>query len=137
MHQSVDNGDNAGGVREHLAPFGKWTVGGYDGWLEFVTAVDDIEQQIGVAIGVGKIPNFVNNQYVRMRIVFQSASQCVVTILSGQVAEHLGGIDEQRAMALHHGMVGDVLRNHRLAHTVGSNQDDVGGFADEAQRHEL
>ena len=53
MHQTVDNGHDAGGIREHIAPFGKWAVGGHEGWLEFVTAVDDVEQQIGMAIGVG------------------------------------------------------------------------------------
>ena len=73
MHQSVDNGDDAGRVREHLAPFGKRTVGGHDGRLELVTAIDDIEQQIGVAIAVGEVTDFIDDQHVWMRIVFQPA----------------------------------------------------------------
>ncbi len=60
MDQSVDNGDDAGCVREHLAPFGKRAIGGHDGRLEFVTAVDDIEQQVGVAITVREVTHFVN-----------------------------------------------------------------------------
>jgi hypothetical protein len=60
MHQSVDNGDDAGRVREHLAPFGERAVGGHEGRLEFVTAVDDVEQQIGVAIAVGEVTDFVD-----------------------------------------------------------------------------
>ena len=119
MYQPVDNGDDAGCVREHLAPFGKRAVGGHDGRLELVTAVDDVEQQVGVAIAVGEIAHFIDDQHVRMRIVFQPTPQCVVTVLSGQVSKHLGGVDEQRAMPLHHGMVGDVLRIHRLADAVG------------------
>jgi len=46
VYQPVDNGDNAGRVREHLAPFGKRAVGGHEGRLELVPAVDDVEQQI-------------------------------------------------------------------------------------------
>ena len=60
VHQSIDNGDNAGRIREHLAPFGKRTVGGHDGRLELVTAADDIEQQVGVAIAVGEVPYFID-----------------------------------------------------------------------------
>ncbi len=59
MHQSVDDGDDAGGVGEHLAPFGERSVGGEDSRFELVTAVDDVEQQIGVAIRVGEIANFI------------------------------------------------------------------------------
>ena len=60
MHQSVDNGNDAGRVREHLAPFGERAIGGYDGRLEFVTAADDIEQQVGMAIAVGEVTHFID-----------------------------------------------------------------------------
>ena len=59
VHQSVDNGDNAGRIREHLAPFGERPVGGHEGRFELVTAVDDVEQQIGVAIAVGEVTDFI------------------------------------------------------------------------------
>jgi len=52
MHQAVDDGHDAGRVREHLAPFGKRAIGGHDSGLELITAVDDVEQQIGVAVGL-------------------------------------------------------------------------------------
>ena len=86
MHQPVDNGDDASRVRKHFAPFGKWAVGGDNRRLEFITAVDDVEQQIGMAVSVGEVPDFIDDQYVWMRIVFQPAPQCVVAILSRQVA---------------------------------------------------
>ena len=60
MDQSVDNGYDAGGIREHLAPFGKRAVGGHDGRLEFVTAINDVEQQIGMTVGVGKVANLID-----------------------------------------------------------------------------
>ena len=60
MHQSVNNGDDAGRVREHLAPFGERAVGGHQGRFEFVTAVDDVEQQIGMAIAVGEVTDFID-----------------------------------------------------------------------------
>ena len=60
MHQSVDNGDDAGRVREHFAPFGERAVGGYEGRFELVTAADDVEQQVGVAIAVGEVTDFID-----------------------------------------------------------------------------
>lgn len=38
MHESVDNGHDAGGVREHLAPFGKRSIRGHDRGFNFVAA---------------------------------------------------------------------------------------------------
>ncbi len=66
MHQSVDDGDDADRIRKHLTPFGKRTVGGDDGRLEFITAIDDVEQQIGVAASVREISDLINDQQVRM-----------------------------------------------------------------------
>jgi hypothetical protein len=51
VHQSVNDGDHAGGVGEYLATFSKRSVGRHNGWLEFVAAIDDVEQQIRVPIG--------------------------------------------------------------------------------------
>ena len=55
VDQTVDEGDNAGGVGEDLAPFGEGTIGGDNRAFLLVAAADQFEQQIGVPIGVGQI----------------------------------------------------------------------------------
>jgi hypothetical protein len=43
-----------------LLPGGPFFCLCHDGRLELVTAVDDIEQQVGVAIAVGEVPHFID-----------------------------------------------------------------------------
>ena len=50
MDQAVDERDHAGGVGEHLGPFGKGLVGGDEGALFLVATADELEEQIGVAL---------------------------------------------------------------------------------------
>jgi hypothetical protein len=46
MDQAVDERDHAGGVGEHLGPFGKGLVGGDEGALFLVATADELEEQI-------------------------------------------------------------------------------------------
>jgi IstB-like ATP binding protein len=71
MHEPVDNGHDAGGIREHFGPFGKRSVGGHNSRLEFVTAVDDVEQEIGVSIAVGEVTDFhlLSHLYQRTSVI--------------------------------------------------------------------
>ena len=50
VDQAIDQGDDAGGVWKDLAPFGEGPVGGDDRAVVLVTAADELEQQIGMAI---------------------------------------------------------------------------------------
>ena len=127
MHQSIHDGDHTGRVGEHLVPLTKGSVGGHNRWLEFIALIDDVEQQIRMATAVGELTDFIDHQHLRMGVVFQSAPQGVVTILCRQVPEHLGGVDEQRAVSLHDGVMHKVLCDGRFSDAVGSYQNDVGG----------
>ena len=51
VHQAIDQRDDAGGVGEHLAPLGEWPVGGDDGAVFLITPRDQLEHQVGVAVG--------------------------------------------------------------------------------------
>ena len=62
VHQPVDHGDDTGGVGEDLAPVGEGAIGGDDGAFLLVAAADQFEHQVGVAIGVGQIADFVDEQ---------------------------------------------------------------------------
>ena len=60
MDESVDEGDDAGGVGEDLVPFFEGAVGGDDGALGLIATGDHLEQEVSKAAGVGQIPDLVN-----------------------------------------------------------------------------
>ena len=62
MHQSIDQGDDAGGVWEDLVPFAKALVRGQDRGPLLIAARDDFEQQIGIAGIVGQVPDLIDAQ---------------------------------------------------------------------------
>jgi hypothetical protein len=113
-----------------------FAIGGQEDRFVFVAAGDDVKQQIRVTVAIGEVAELVNDQHIGPGVVLQSTAQGVVAVLCGEIAEHLGGVDEQRAMALEHGVVGDVLGDHGLADPVGSDEDEVRGIVDEAQAHQ-
>jgi hypothetical protein len=60
VDEAVDERDDAGGVGEDLVPFGEGAVGGDEGGFGLVAARDDLEQQVGVAFGVGQVADLVD-----------------------------------------------------------------------------
>ena len=62
VDEAIDQGDDAGGVGEDLAPFCERAVGGDHGALVLVTAADELEQQIGMAVGIGEVADLVDGQ---------------------------------------------------------------------------
>ena len=60
VDQAIDEGYDAGGVGEHLVPFGEGPVGGDDGALLLVAPIGQLEQQVGMAIGVGQVPDLID-----------------------------------------------------------------------------
>ena len=65
MHQTIHQRDHAGGVEEDIAPFGEGAVGGDQGGFLLIVLGDDLEQQVGVAVGIGEIPRLVDHQQLR------------------------------------------------------------------------
>jgi hypothetical protein len=62
VDEAVDQGDDAGGVGEDLVPFCERPVGGHDRALVLVAAADELEQQVGMAVGVGQVADLVDDQ---------------------------------------------------------------------------
>ena len=88
-----------------------------------------------MAVGIGEIPDFVDHQQLRARIVAQAASQCGIAIERAKVAEQLARAGEQDRVPLDQRLVSDVLRQGRLADAVGTDDDDIGGLLEEVERH--
>ena len=110
VDQAVDQGDDAGGIWKDLAPFGEGPVGGDDRAVVLLTAADEFEQQIGMAIGIGEIADLVDHQQTGAGIVTQAPAQGGIAIERGEVAEQLTGADEEHGVTVDEGLMGDVAR---------------------------
>ncbi len=62
MDESVDDGDDAGGVGKDFAPFGEGFVGGDESGSLLVTTGDDFEEQISMTGVVGEIAKLVEDE---------------------------------------------------------------------------
>jgi hypothetical protein len=57
--------------------------------------------------------------------------------LGSQIVQHVGGEREASRMAVQDGLIEHIFHQHRLAETVGTDQDDIGGLFDEGQGEDL
>ena len=62
MHQSVNQGDHTGGIGKDFILFCEGAVGGHHGRVLFISPIDDLKQQIGMAVAVGEVTDFINDQ---------------------------------------------------------------------------
>ena len=83
VDQAIDQGDDAGGVWKDLAPFGEGPVGGDDRAVVLVPAADKLEQQVGMAIGIGEISDLVDHQKTGAGIVTQAPAQGGIAVERG------------------------------------------------------
>jgi hypothetical protein len=60
MHEAVHEGDDASGVGEDLAPACKYLVRCHDGAVVLIAAADELEEQVGVAVGVGEVADLID-----------------------------------------------------------------------------
>jgi hypothetical protein len=60
MQEPIQQRDDAGGVGENLVPFFEGPIGGEDHRFAFVTAVDDLIEQIGGFVIERKIADFID-----------------------------------------------------------------------------
>ena len=102
-----------------------------------MAAVDQLEEQIRMAVRVGQIADLINHQQIRRRIATQPVTQRRITVQAGQIAEQLSCRGEQHRMPLQDGLIRDVLGNHGLAQATGADQDRIGRGGQEVQRHQL
>lgn len=62
VDQTIDHGDDTGGVGKDLPPFREGAVGRDQGALPLVATTDQLEQKIGMAVGVGQITDLIDHQ---------------------------------------------------------------------------
>ena len=108
VDEAVDQRDDAGSVGEDLAPLGERAVGCDDGAVALVTAADELEQEIGVAVGIGEISDLIDGEEVGVSIVAQAPTQRGIAVECGEIAEQLSGAGEQHGVSVDHGLMGEV-----------------------------
>ena len=90
-----------------------------------------------MAVAVGQVSDLVDHQQVLAGIEAQLALEQGVAVEGGEFTEHAGGGGEAHGVALEDGAMGDIGGDGRLSDAVGTDQDDVGGLAQEVEAHEV
>jgi len=75
MDEAINQGGDAGRGGEDLAPFSERTIGRHQGALVLISARDELEQQIGMAVRVGEVSDLVDDQECRVDVVAQPPPQ--------------------------------------------------------------
>src|SRR4029434_1037817 len=114
MHETIDEGDHAGGVGEDLVPFGKGAVGGDDGARLLVAARDELEEEVGMAVGVGEIADLIDDEETGSGIVAQAPAQRGIAIERGKLAEHAAGGGEQHGVTAEDGLLRELFSHYGL-----------------------
>src|SRR5271170_6123388 len=89
VNEAVNQRDDAGGVGEHLAPFGERPIGGDQRALALITPRDQFEHEVSMAIGIGEISDLVDHQQLRAGVVAQATAQRGIAVERAKVAEQL------------------------------------------------
>ena len=74
-----------------------------------VTAGDDLEEEVGVAIVVVEVPDLVDGEQLRAGEASQSPGKGGVGVLGGELVEHVRGHGESGGEAVEDGVVEEVL----------------------------
>jgi hypothetical protein len=138
VDEAVDERDDAGGVREDLAPFGEGLVGAeQNGLLRVVAAGDDLEEKVGVAAVVGEVADLVDAEQVGHGVAMEASGERDGGLLRGEIGEHVAGGGEADGVAADDSLMGDVFEDHGFADAVGTDEDSVVAGLDEAEGEEL
>ena len=136
VDEPIDHRHDAGSIWKDVIPFGKIAIGGDDSALCLVAAADKLEEQVGVAVGVGQVSDLIDDKERRSGVVGQAPSERGGTVDGGEFAEQLAGTGEQGGVTVHDGVVGDIASDRRFADTVWADEDGIGSVADEVEAHE-
>lgn len=97
-----------------------------------VPAADDLEEQVGVAVVVGQVAQFVDALQLGPAVVADASLQGARAVPGGEIVEHLAGGDEADRGTGEQGLVGQILGDHGLADPVGSDEDGVADLVEPA-----
>ena len=129
----IDECGGAGGIGKNRGPFAEVEVGSEDDTLLLIPSIDNLEEQIGIAVVVGEIAKFVDAQQLEAAVVAESAVESACGFGAREVEKEFGGRDEEGRMTGLHGAICDVLGQHGLAQALGSDQYDIAILGEEVE----
>ena len=109
---------------------------GYDTRGE-ISARDDLEQQVGIAVVVVEVSDLVDGQELGLGEAAKAPGEGGIGVLGGELVEHVRGHGEAGGEAVEDGVVQEVFDQRRFADPVRSDEHDVGGVVDEGQGEQL
>src|SRR5690349_856018 len=133
MDHSVDQRRGRSRVRKDTRPVFEGEIGGEDEALLLIAAVDELEEEIGVARVVREITELVDDQQSNRGVVSESAIKAASRFLAAEIEEKLARRREHYGAPCQDGLVGDVLRDHRFAEAMRRDEDDVAIIPEEIE----
>lgn len=133
VHDAIDEGGGAGGVREDGGSIAKGEICREDDALLLVAAGDDLEQQVGVSGVEGEEADLVDDEQSDAGVVLEAALESTGRFLGGEVEQKLGGGDEEGTVPVDDGLMHDVLGHHGLAESLRRHENDVARVFDEVE----
>jgi hypothetical protein len=92
VNQAIDEGYDTGRIGKDLVPLSEGLVGrNRDGLLVFVAMCDDLEEEVCIAVVVGKIAKLVDDEASGPKVLSQAPLTCSSALLAGQVIKKLAG----------------------------------------------
>ena len=137
VDEAVDEGDHTSGVGEDVVPFPERFVGGEDNGAVLISARDDLEEEVGIAVVIGEIAELVDTKDSGLGVAAKAPGKRRIGVLGGEVVEHIGGGGKAGGKAAKDGGVGKVFGGQGFADAVGSKEHGVGGLVEELESEQF
>ena len=124
-------------VAEHLPPAADPDVGGDDGGPLLVARRDQLEEQVGAALPDVEVPELVDHQQLRVRVVLESLLQDAARLRVLEVLDEPGAVHEPHLAPRADGLDADGHGEVGLADARAAHEQHVLGALYEPERGEL
>ena len=124
-------------VPEHLPPAADADVGGDDRRALLVARRDELEEQVGPALAYVEVPELVDDEQLRVRVVLEALLEDPAGLRVLEVLDEPGAVHEPHLAPRPHGLDADGHGEVGLAHARAADEQHVLGALYEPERREL
>lgn len=135
--QPVEGGRGEQRLAEELRPLGPVTIARHNNGRLLIPFVDDVVKILGPWGAQGLEPEVIEHQQGRPRVAREALLMGAVGAATGEMGEHLGGVDEEDLVTPTTRLMGQGLRDVTLAHPGRPVDQDVFVPLDEGARREV
>ena len=136
VREAVDEGDRAGRIGKDGVPLLEGQIRrDEDGFLLVATA-DNLKEEIGGVGVVGQIADFVDGEQVRPGIGAEATFERARRVPAVEIEHEIGRREKAGGVAGQDRLVDEVLREHRLAEPLRTDEDDILALGQEVERED-